>query len=457
MQKIIAEMCTVVGRANVLIGEEISEEYAHDESLIVDRHFPEIVAKPGSVEEVAGIMRLADKERVPVTPRGSGTGLSGGCVPILGGILLSLERMNKIIEIDKDNSVAVVEAGAILAELHKAARAAALYYPIYPGEESATIGGNVATNAGGMRAVKYGVTRHFVIGLEAVLPKGQIISTGGKYVKVSSGYDLTQLLIGSEGTLAVITKVILRLLPYPKASTTLFVPFRSLNDGVKAVPEILKSGNIPATIEFLEKLGLDAMEEYTGSRVPLDSTVRDKAEAFLLIIVEGKNSDDTFRDADVISEICLKHGAIDALIPSQEKTSHDLLQLREKAFYAAKDAGATDLLDVVVPRGEIAQFVQSVHGIASKYDSIVTGAGHAGDGNIHLAVIEQDPDKLSNIRKEIYRVGKSLGGAISAEHGIGCGRREHFMETEATPIIRVMRGIKKVFDPHNIMNPGKIL
>ncbi|MFQ5999916.1 MAG: FAD-binding oxidoreductase, partial [Candidatus Bathyarchaeia archaeon] len=409
-----------------------------------------------SAEEVAKILSLANEENVPVTPRGGGTGLSGGCVAVSGGILLSLERMNRILEIDEENYVAVVEAGVTLADFYKAVEARGLYYPIYPGEVSSTVGGNVATNAGGMRAVKYGVTRHFVLGLEVVLPTGEIIETGGKYVKVSTGYDLTQLIVGSEGTLAVVTKVILKLLPRPKATTTLFVPFKHLDDGIRVVPIILKSGVIPVTIEFLEKLGLDAMEGYTGRKVPISERVRDEAEAFLLIVLEGRSSEEAFRDAEFISDICMKHGAIDVFIPPTERAGRELLELREKAYYASRDAGATDLVDIVVPRGEIPKFVEQIHEISAKYATIIAGAGHAGDGNVHLAILEQDADKLSMVLKEIYRVGKTLGGAISAEHGIGSERRKYLLEMEDKVKIELMRRIKKAFDPNNILNPGKI-
>ncbi len=456
MNEIIEVLRTIVGEENVLVGDDIKEEYGRDEALTVKPCLPEVVVKPRSTEEIAKIMNLANEKRTAVTPRGGGTGLSGGCVAASGGILLSLERMNKILEIDEENYVAIVEAGVVLADLYKAVETRGFYYPIYPGEESATIGGNVATNAGGMRAVKYGVTRHYVLGLEAVLPTGEIIETGGKYVKVSTGYDLTQLLVGSEGTLAVVTKVILKLLPRPKAKTTLFAPFRSLSDGIRAVPNIFKSGVIPITIEFMEKLGLNAMENYTGKKVPIDERVRDEAEAFLLIVVEGKSSEEAFNDAEFISDICMKHGAIDVFVPPTERAGRELLELREKAFYAAKDAGATDLVDVVVPRGEIPKFVEQIHKTSAKYATIIAGAGHAGDGNIHLAIMEQDADKLFTILKEIYSIGKNLGGTISAEHGIGSEKRRFILEMEDKTKIKLMKKIKKAFDPNNILNPGKI-
>jgi len=456
MNEIVERLRAIIGRENVLVGDEIKEEYGRDEALTIKPCVPEVVVKPKSAEEISRILSLANKEKTPITPRGGGTGLSGGCVAVSGGILLSLERMNRILEIDEGSFVAVVEAGTTLAEFYKAVEARGLYYPIYLGEESATIGGSAATNAGGMSAVRYGVTRHFVLGLEAVLPTGEIIETGGKYVKVSTGYDLTQLIIGSEGTLAVITKVILKLLPHPKAKTTLFIPFKDLNDGIRAVPIILKSGVIPVTIEFLEKVGLNTMEDYTKRKIPIGEGIRDEAEAFLLIIVEGKTSEEAFKDAEFIGDICMKNGAIDTFIPPTERAGRELLELREKAYYAAKDAGATDFLDNVVPRGEIPEFLKQIYQIAAKYGITIASAGHAGDGNVHLAIFEQDVDKFSKILWEIYRVGKTLGGAVSAEHGIGSEKRRFFLEMEDKAKVELMRRIKKAFDPNNILNPGKI-
>jgi len=456
MKEIVEELKAIAGKRNVFAGDEIAEEYGHDEALNVKHCLPAVMVKPENSAEVAKILSLANEEKIPITPRGGGTGLCGGCMAVPNGILLCLERMNKILEIDEENHVVVAEAGVKLADLYKTVEARGLYYPIYPGEDTATVGGNVATNAGGMRAVKYGVTRHFVLGLEAILPTGEIIETGGKYVKVTSGYDLTQLITGSEGTLAVVTKAVLKLLPYPKATGTLFVPFRNLGDGIKVVPIILKSRAIPATIEFLEKLGLNATENYTGIKVPINERVRDEAEAFLIIVVEGKNPEEAFKNADFIGDICLKHGAIDILIPTTERAGKELLKLREKTYYASRDAGATSLIDVVVPRGEIPKFMEKTHEISRKCATVIMGAGHAGDGNIHLAVLEPDPDKLSMITREIYLIGKSLGGAISAEHGIGCAKKEYFMEMEDKTKIELMRRIKKAFDPNNILNPGKI-
>lgn len=456
MTDIIESLRTIVGKDNVIFGKNISEEYGHDEAITVKPCLPDVVVKPESAEEVARILKLANEEKIPVTPRGAGTGLSGGCVPVSSGILLSLENMNKILEIDKENCVAVLEPGVILSDLYKAVESCGLYYPIYPGEVSATIGGNVSTNAGGMRAVKYGVTRHFVLGLEAVLPTGEIIKTGGKYVKVSTGYDLTQLICGSEGTLAVVTKIILKLLPRPKGRATLLVPFKDINEAIRTVPILLRSGVIPVTIEFLEKFLLVRMEAYTKTRVPINKKVRTKAKAFLIIVLEEKNSDEAFRDSEFISDICMNNGAIDVFIPPTEKAGRELLEIREKSYYAAREAGATDLIDVVVPRAEIPLFLEKIREISSKYGTVIGGAGHAGDGNLHLAIMVRDTEKSKKILRDIYQVGLDLGGAISAEHGIGSEKRNYFLEMEDEEKTKLMRRIKAAFDPNNILNPEKI-
>ena len=289
---VITSLTEIVGDKNVLTGDD-RYDYSRDETTRLKPVFPEAVVKPEDTGSVARIVKLATEKRIPITPRGGGTGLSGGAVPIYGGIVLSLEKMSRTMEIDKDNFVATVEPGVVLSDFYQAVEECGLYYPLYPGEISATIGGNVATNAGGMRAVKYGVTRNFVLGLEAVLPGGEIIQTGGKFVKCSTGYDLTQLLIGSEGTLAVITKIILKLIPPPGKREILFIPFHSLHDAIRSVPDILKEGILPVGIEFMERDIINMVEQYTGKEIPMHDH-----EAFLMIIVEADNEDEIYSIAD---------------------------------------------------------------------------------------------------------------------------------------------------------------
>ncbi len=341
--EVVARLTEMVGVMNVLTGDERGN-YSRDEMPGALSFLPEVVVKPEDTGTVAKILKLANEKRLPVTPRGGGTGLSGGAVPIYGGIVISLERMNRVLEIDEDNFVATVEAGASLSALNQAVEARGLYYPIYPGELSATLGGNVATNAGGMRAVKYGVTRDFVVGLEAVLPTGEVIQTGGKFVKCATGYDLTQLLIGSEGTLALITKIMLRLINPPGKREILFVPFHNLHDAISCVPAILKERILPVGIEFMEKNIIQMVEQYTGKEIPLH-----EYEDFLMIIVEADSEDAAHDLANRIGEVCLKHGAVDVFLPSSERAKRNLLEAREKFYSVIGHFGMQDIADVVVP------------------------------------------------------------------------------------------------------------
>ena len=451
---VLALLAGIVGDKNILTGDE-RENYSRDETLRLKPVLPEVVVKPEDTGSVAGILKLANDRNIPVTPRGGGTGISGGAVPIYGGIVLSLERMNKILEIDEDNFVATVEPGVILSDFYQAVEEHGLYYPLYPGEISATIGGNVATNAGGMRAVKYGVTRHFVLGLEAVLPAGEIIETGGKFVKCSTGYDLTQLITGSEGTLAVITKIMLRLISPPGKREILFIPFHSLHEAIKSVPDILKERILPVGIEFMEKDIINMVEQYTGKEIPLHNY-----EAFLMIIVEADSEDEIHRIASRIGEICLNNGAVDVFIPGSERAKRRLLECREKFYPAISHFGMADLADVVVPRSKVAEFVERVKGIADQYGIPIIAYGHAGDGNVHLHPMGKGTDKSEEKVKElltrIYEVGVSLGGTISGEHGLGLVKKGYLPIASDKNKIDLMKRIKRAFDPNSIMNPGKV-
>lgn len=451
---ILALLTEIVGNKNVLTGDE-RENYARDETPKLRPVLPSVVVKPEDAGSVAKILKLANEKNIPVTPRGGGTGVSGGAVPIYGGIVLSLERMNRILEIDEDNFVATVEPGATLSDLYQATEEHGLYYPLYPGEMSATIGGNVATNAGGMKAVKYGVTRHFVLGLEAVLPTGETIQTGGKFVKCSTGYDLTQLIIGSEGTLAVITKVMLRLIPPPGRREILFVPFNSLHDAIKSVPDIFKERVLPVGIEFMGRDIINMVEQYTGKEIPLHDY-----EAFLMIIVEADSEDEIHQISSQIGEVCLNHGAVDVFIPGSERAKRRLLESREKFYHVIQHFGMPDIADVVVPRSRIAEFVEQVKGIANEYRIPLVAYGHAGDGNVHLHPMSQETDKAEDKIKEIltkiYEVGVSLGGTISGEHGLGFAKKGYLHMAADKDKLELMKRVKRAFDPNNIMNPGKV-
>jgi len=452
---LIVVLTEIVGNKNVLTGDE-RENYSRDEAPKSKPVLPEVVIKPEDTASVARILKLANERNIPVTPRGGGTGLSGGAVPVYGGIVLSLERMNKVLEIDKDNFVATVEAGVLLSDFYQAVEEHGLYYPLYPGEASATIGGNVATNAGGMRAVKYGVTRHFVLGLEAVLPSGETIQTGGKFVKCSTGYDLTQLLIGSEGTLALITKIMLRLIPRPGKREILFIPFHSLHDAIESVPDILKENILPVGIEFMERDIINMVEQYTGKEIPLH-----QYEAFLMIIVEADSEEEIYRIANGVGEICLNHGAVDVFIPGSQRAKRNLLEAREKFYSIIGHFGMLDITDVVVPRSRIAEFVERTKEIASVLGIPLIAYGHAGDGNVHLQPMSQGTDKpeekIKELLERIYEIGVSLGGTISGEHGLGFTKKGYLHMVADKSKMDLMKRIKRAFDPNNILNPGKVL
>jgi len=451
---LIALLTEIVGNKYVLTGDE-RENYSRDETPKPKFVLPEVVVKPNDTASIAKILKLANEKKIPVTPRGGGTGLSGGAVPIYGGIVLSLERMNRILEIDKDNFAATVEAGVTLSDFSQTMEEQGLYYPLYPGEATATIGGNVATNAGGMKAVKYGVTRHSVLGLEAVLPTGETIQTGGKFVKCSTAYDLTQLLIGSEGTLALITKIILKLIPPPGRREILFIPFHSLGDAIKSVPDILKEGILPVGIEFMQKDIINMTEQYTGKEIPLHDY-----EAFLMIIVEADSEEEIDHISSRIGDICLTNGAVDVFIPGSERAKRNLLEAREKFYTVVRHFGMLDLADVVVPRSKIAEFVEKSKKIASEHGIPLVAYGHAGDGNVHVHPIGErtieSEEKAKKLLTEIYEVGISLGGTISGEHGLGFTKKGYLPLAADKSKIDLMKRIKRAFDPNNILNPGKV-
>ncbi|MFC1949564.1 FAD-binding oxidoreductase [Chloroflexota bacterium] len=453
--EVIALLINIVGEKNVLTEDDEVKDYSRDEMVGMELFLPEVVVKPGSSGEVSKILEMANRRIIPVTPRGRGTGLSGGAVPVHGGIVLSLERMDKIIEIDTGNFTADVEAGVMLSDLYQAVAEQGLYYPLYPGEPSAAIGGNVATNAGGTRAVKYGVTRHYVLGLEAVLPSGEIVKTGGKFVKSSTGYDLTQLITGSEGTLAVITRVLLKLVPPPGKMEILFVPFNNLHDAIHSVPDILKRGILPVGIEFMQQDIIKMTEEFMGKEIPMNNY-----EAYLMIIVEGDDEDEIQRWAEEIGGICLDGGAIDVFLAGSEKVRSELLDFRGKFYYALQHFGMIDHSDVTVPRSKIAELVETVKKIGDEYGIKVMAMGHAGDGNVHLAIMgkgeEWIEEKVEELMKRMFETGVSLGGTISGEHGLGYAKKEYLGMVASPGKVELMKRIKQAFDPNGIMNPGKV-
>lgn len=453
----IGYLRSIVGSQYIYIGEEISEDFAHDE-LAEIKAFPDCVVEPSSTEEISKIMKYAYDKEIPVTVRGSGTGLCGGCVAVDGGILLTTSRLNKIIEIDEGNLVARVEPGVILLNFQDEVEKLGLLYAPDPGEKSATIGGNVMTNAGGMRAIKYGVTRDHVLGMEVVLPTGEILSLGGKIVKNSSGYSLLDLFIGSEGTLGIITEITVKLLPLPKKTATLLVPFSSLEEGIKAVPEVLKGRIIPNAIEFMEREIIEAAEEYLGKPFPDKS-----APAYLLLRFDGNSKEELEKIYDVAARICLDSGAIDVYIADTEDRQDIIWDARGAFLEALKAMSEMDEVDVVVPRTEIPHLVNYTQVLRQKYNVRIVSFGHAGDGNVHIYILRDDLEQakwekvLPEIMEKLYKKGHELNGHVSGEHGIGFAKKEYLWESLGKTQMRLQREIKKVFDPKGILNPQKVI
>ncbi|GAA0078182.1 FAD-binding oxidoreductase [Clostridium sp. CTA-5] len=444
-------------KERVFFGDEINEDYSHDE-LGGIKKMPDIVIQPISTEEVSKVMKYAYENSIAVTPRGSGTGLVGAAVPIKGGIVIDLCRMNKILELDEENLTLTLEPGVLLMEIGKYVEEFDLFYPPDPGEKSATIGGNISTNAGGMRAVKYGVTRDYVRGLEVVLPNGEVVQLGGKVVKNSSGYSLKDLMVGSEGTLGIVTKAILRLLPLPKKALSLLIPFPTLENAIDTVPKIIKSKSIPTAIEFMQRDAILAAEEFLGKSFPDKSS-----DAYLLLTFDGNSTEEIEKAYENVAKICLDAGAIDVFISDTEERQESIWSARG-CFLEAIKALTTEMdeVDVVVPRNKIGEFVKFTHELEKKFNIRIKSFGHAGDGNLHIYILKDDlnesvwKEKLELVMKDMYDRSKELKGQVSGEHGIGFAKKPYLEQSLSREIFPVMKGIKLAFDPKNILNPGKV-
>jgi glycolate oxidase len=451
----IKSICTP-GRVHC--GEEIHDDFTHDEMPEYGRFTPDIVVEAVRTEEVSAIMRYAYEKGIPVTPRGSGTGLCGGAVAVKGGILLSLAQMNKILEIDEENLTATVEPGVLLMDFASVIAEKDLMYPPDPGEKTATLGGNVMTNAGGMRAVKYGVTRDYVRGMEVVLPNGEVIELGGKVAKNSSGYSLKDIMIGSEGTLGIITKLILRLIPMPKKTISLLVPFNSLEKCIETVPKIIKSRVLPTAVEFMQREVIEDAEKYLGKKFPDKSS-----DAYLLLSFDGNSTEEIEKIYESTAKLCLEEGAIDVLISNTEERQESIWSARGAFLEAIKSSTPEmDECDVVVPRDRIAVFMNFVKELEKKYRVRIRSFGHAGDGNLHVYVCRDDMDKdlwnekLNQVMGELYKKAVELEGQVSGEHGIGHAKVPYLRESLGDVQMELMRSIKLAFDPRNILNPGKV-
>jgi glycolate oxidase len=456
-EEIVEALRRIVGHDHVMTDEDSLAKYASDETE--DFVFPpDAVVLPASTAEVSAVLALAWDRSIPVTPRAGGTGLSGGALPVHGGIVLGLERMNRILEIDTDNLMAVVEPGVITQELQETVEKIGLYYPPDPASRgSSRLGGNLAECAGGPHAVKYGVTKDYVLGIEAVLADGTVVRHGGKLLKNSTGFNLTQLIIGSEGTLAVVTKIFLRLIPLPPRRTMLLVPFPALESAARTVPAVMNAGITPSALEFMEREAVKIAESHLGVSVP-----NSDAAAQLIIELDGDDESAIQRSAERICEIALENGALDVLVADSSERQNEIWNMRRATGEAVKSVSVYKEEDTVVPRYNLVPLLVGVKDIARRHGITTVCYGHAGDGNLHVNILKREmsdadwANSLDPAIKEIFELTVSLGGTISGEHGIGYSQKRYLPIAFSADEIALMKRIKAAFDPKGILNPGKI-
>lgn len=449
------ELTAIVHGAVTFAGAHAPDDL-HDESLHPRPREPFAVTRPHSRDEVVALVRWASSHGVAVTARGSGTGLSGGAVPVNGGLVVCFDQMRALVRLDVRDHVAVVEAGMTLRELDETLRGTGLHYPVYPGELSGSIGGNVNTNAGGMRAVRHGVTRQHVLGLEAVLADGTVIRTGGPVVKSSSGYDLTQLLVGSEGTLALVTEVTLKLSPTYDHRATMLVPFADVADVANVVPRLVASGLMPSLLEYLDVGTMKALADSTTFQLNVATAVAERAAAYLVLILETRTAAQLDNDLTDASTMLADAGALEVYV-LDDRVGARLIEARERAFWLSKAAGANDIVDIVVPRSRVPDFLRTAKELAVVSGAFVAGCGHVGDGNVHLSIFLPDEFRRGEYLRALYRAGAALGGAVSGEHGIGHDKRAAYFDVTDPALVELQRAIKRVFDPLGLLNPYRHL
>ena len=447
-----------VGASNVFVDEETLANYAHDETEDL-KYYPEVVVKPTDTAAVSALMMVCNAEGVPVTPRGGGTGLSGGALPVYGGVLLSMEKFKKVIEIDTENLQATVEPGVITQEFMDAVGEFGLRYPVDPSSKgSCFIGGNVAHGSGGPRVVKYGTIREYILNLEVVLPDGQIIWTGANTLKYASGYNLTQLMIGSEGTLGVVTKIVTKLIPVIGHSVLMLASFAENETACAAVSAIFRAGITPSALEFMERKGVEWVIKYDGIQFDL----KDNVYAFLMIEFDGDDMDTIFKDCEKANAVLEAHACLEVLFADTAAQKEELWKMRRVMAESVKSNSVYKEEDTVVPRAALPNLISGIKEIGAKYGFESVCYGHAGDGNLHVNIIKagmSDEDwkhKLKFGITEIFELTAALGGTISGEHGIGLVQKDYMAIKYAEVNLNLMRGIKQVFDPKGILNPGKI-
>jgi len=449
----------IIGKAEVIRKAEIEADFSHDELQTVSA-YPDVLIYVSDKYQISEIMKYASKHKIPVTVRGSGTGLVGACVPVSGGILMDTTKMNRFIELDKVNLTLRVEPGVLLMEISEYVEKEGLFYAPDPGEKSATIGGNISTNAGGMRAVKYGVTRDWVRGLEVVLPNGEIVAFGGKVVKNSSGYSLKDLIIGSEGTLAIIVEATLKLIPIPNRIVSLLIPFENRAKAIDAVPRVVGSESLPTAVEFLEKEALAFSEVFLGKKIP-----HADYEAYLLISYDANTEAEIDHLVEMASDLCVNElGAIDVFLVDTDERKQSVWSARG-AFLEAIKASTTqiDECDVVLPRSRIGEYLSFTRELSKELNVRIPYFGHAADGNLHIYFCKDNlsdtvwQEKITEGFSKMYQKAFEFGGLVSGEHGIGFAKKTYLRKQVGDTQMELMQGIKKTFDPDNILNPGKII
>ena len=466
----IVEKFKEIAPGRVYVGEEINDDFTHDEMSIYGKAMPEAVIDALTTEEISAIMKICYENTIPVTPRGAGTGLVGACVPIAGGIVINTTKMNKILEYDLNNFVVKIQPGVLLNDLAEDCVSRGLMYPPDPGEKFAAVGGNVSTNAGGMRACKYGATRDYVRAMTVVLPNGEIVKFGSTVSKTSSGYSLVNLMVGSEGTLGIITELTLKVIPAPKEVISLVMPFETLSDCISTVPLFKKNNLDPQALEFMEKAIVEKSEKYIGKAVYPKQIEGVDAGAYLLVTFDGKDMEELEVIMEQAAEIALENGAMDVIVADTPPKIKDVWAARSSFLEAIKHETnwkdgleLLDECDVVVPLDQIAPYVEYVYGVGERLGLQVESFGHAGDGNLHIYVIGDDQISVEDFKKsadeffdEIYPEATRVGGLVSGEHAIGSGKLPYLYQAEGEINMALMMGIKKVFDDKLIMNPGKV-
>ena len=457
------QLKAIVGEDDFQYAEGVNEDYSHDEMPIYGTKMPQAVCFPENTEEVSAIMKLCYANDIPVTVRGAGTGLVGGSTPLAGGVVLCTMNMNKILEYDMRNLNVRIQPGVRLCDLAADALEHDLMYPPDPGEKTGSVGGNVSTNAGGMRAVKYGTTRDYVMAMTVVLPTGEILEIGRAVNKTSSGYSLLHLIVGSEGTLAVITELTMKLVPNPQANTSFILPFENIDAAIRTVPEIKLAGLAPQSIEFMERDIVDASANYLGKSVfPTEIDGRE-AGAYILVTLDGNDPEEIFQRAEKLVEVADNNGAYDVLVVDHAAEKEAVWAARSAFLTVIEaDSDLLDEMDVVVPVDSIADFLHYIYGVGEELGVRIRSFGHAGDGNLHIycagngITVEEFLPKSTKVMEAAYAKCAELRGQVSGEHGIGNAKKKYLAESVGETSINLMAGIKQVFDPKGLLNPGKI-